>query len=159
VGDITLRPATAADVDGIADIWHRGWRDGHLGNVPPELEQYRGLEEFRRRVPSRLAQTTVATDDGRLVGFVTLHDDEVEQIYVDSAARGGGAATALLHHGEEQIARRYDVAWLAVAAGNARARRFYERSGWTDTGVVDYVAETSSGPFVLPCHRYERPVR
>jgi hypothetical protein len=32
--EVTLRPATADDVESIAPIWHRGWQDGHLGNVP-----------------------------------------------------------------------------------------------------------------------------
>jgi hypothetical protein len=30
---MTLRPAAPADVDAIADMWHRGWLDGHLGHA------------------------------------------------------------------------------------------------------------------------------
>ncbi|HEX7425551.1 MAG TPA: hypothetical protein VF328_00700, partial [Mycobacterium sp.] len=46
------------------------------------------------------------------------------------------------------------VAWLAVATGNDRARRFYERCGWTDEGAFDYAAATESGSTPVPCHRY-----
>ena len=35
--------------------------------------------------------------------------------------------------------------WLAVVAGNARARRFYERSGWTDEGPFAYLADGPDG--------------
>jgi hypothetical protein len=42
------------------------------------------------------------------------------------------------------------VAWLAVVTGNARARRFYERSGWADDGELDYVADGVA----VPCRRY-----
>jgi GNAT superfamily N-acetyltransferase len=75
-------------------------------------------------VPSRIHATVVATaGDSRVVGFVTVHDDEVEQIDVAENARGGGAAQALLRHAEQVIAARYDKAWLAFVTGNARARR------------------------------------
>jgi GNAT superfamily N-acetyltransferase len=153
----TLRAATAEDVEAIATVWHAGWRDGHLGHVPGALVAHRELDEFRRRVPGRLATTTVAADDSdQVVGFVTLHGDEVEQVYVASAARGTGTAAALLREAERQVARRFDRAWLAVVAGNARARRFYAREGWTDAGPIDYPAEISGGTLGVPSQRYEK---
>jgi ribosomal protein S18 acetylase RimI-like enzyme len=154
----TLRPATPDDVDAIATLWHSGWIDGHLGHVPDALQEYRRLADFRERVPPRVPQTTVATAPSGIVGFVTVHDDEVEQIYVAASARGGGVAAPLLTHAEERIGARYDVAWLAVAVGNARARRFYERSGWRDAGALDYHAEIAGGRMLVPCRRYEKPL-
>ena len=112
--------------------------------------------DFRERVPPRIPKTTVATIAAGIIGFVTVHDDEVEQLYVAESARGGGAAGALLRHGEQVIAASFDVAWLAVATGNARARRFYARSGWSDAGAFDYAAEISGGTVLVPCHRYEK---
>jgi ribosomal protein S18 acetylase RimI-like enzyme len=154
----TLRAATAEDVEAIASIWHSGWRDGHLGHVPDGLLPHRQLADFRARVPPRLGMTTVAIIESRVVGFVTVHDDEIEQLYVAAPARGGGAADALLRHGEKMIAARFDLAWLAVVAGNARARRFYARNGWRDAGAFDYPAETASGTFPVPSRRYEKRV-
>lgn len=153
-----LRPATEADLEAIAEIWYRGWLDGHLGHVPDGVRQYRQPAHFRERVPPRLSQTTVAVAEGEVVGFVMLHDDEVEQVYVAERARGGPVATALLQYAEERIARRFDSAWLAVVAGNARARRFYERNGWSDAGGFDYPAEIPGGTFPIPCRRYEKRV-
>ena len=154
-----LRPATPDDVEAIARLWHDGWRDGHLGHVPGALHQYRRLAHFLERVPPRLPQTTVAATEAGVVGFVTVHDDEVEQVYVAEHARGGGVAGPLLRHGEERVAERFDVAWLAVAVGNARARRFYERSGWRDAAGFDYPAEIPNGTLPVPCRRYEKRVR
>ena len=155
-----LRPAVIADCGSLASIWFSGWRDGHLGHVPATLHRHRRLVDFQRRVPARLEETTVATVDSKVVGFVMVHEDEIEQIYVDERARGTGVATALLEHGRHQILDRsdgrFEVAWLAVAAGNGRARRFYERNGWTDGGPLDYAAHIDGGTIIVPTRRYEK---
>jgi GNAT superfamily N-acetyltransferase len=156
---LTLRAATADDAEAIATVWHGAWLDGHLGHVPEALLAHRRLVDFRQRAATRLGTTTVATIDSRVVGFVTVHDDELEQLFVAESARGTGAAAALLEHGEKTIAGRFDVAWLAVAVGNARARRFYARQGWRDAEAIDYDADTPSGPIPVPCRRYEKRVR
>jgi ribosomal protein S18 acetylase RimI-like enzyme len=82
--------------------------------------------------------------------------DELEQLYVVRAARGTGTAGRLIESAEARIAGGHEVAWLAVVAGNTRARRFYERVGWSDVAPVDYLAETSTGTFRVPCRRYEK---
>ncbi|QXC60371.1 GNAT family N-acetyltransferase [Aquihabitans sp. G128] len=153
-----LRPAGVADIDDIARIWHDGWRDGHLGHVPDGLIAHRAPEAFAARVPERVAATTVAVVDGVVVGFATLADDELEQLYVTAASRGSGAADRLIDHAEAAIGAWHLVAWLAVVAGNARARRFYERHGWSDAGEFDYEAEAVGGTFVVPSRRYEKEV-
>ena len=82
--------------------------------------------------------------------------DEVEQIYVDARARGSGVAGVLLRKAEEMVrAAGHETAWLAVVAGNGRARAFYTRQGWVDRGAFSYEAETTAGPMVVPCRRYE----
>lgn len=133
--------------------------DGHVGHVPEELVGHRRSEHFARLVEARIADTTVATSAGGIVGFVTVIGDEVEQVYVAAAARGTGVAAALLAHAESIVAGRAPVAWLAVVAGNARARRFYERSGWCDAGSITYSAEIDGGRLEVPCRRYERRVQ
>jgi hypothetical protein len=56
-----LRPATPDDIDAIAEVWHAGWPEGHLGHVPEALLLHRRLADFRARVPALLDRTTVAT--------------------------------------------------------------------------------------------------
>jgi GNAT superfamily N-acetyltransferase len=152
----TLRAATLVDAERIAAIWHAGWRDGHLGHVPDALLPHRRLEHFRARVPPRIPATTVAEEQGEILGFVTVHDAEVEQLFVDAKARGTGVASALLRHAEQLIAPDFDTAWLAVVEGNGRARRFYERCGWSDTGGFEYQAEIEGGRLPVPTRRYEK---
>jgi ribosomal protein S18 acetylase RimI-like enzyme len=58
---------------------------------------------------------------------------------------------------ERQVrANGYSKAWLAVVAGNARARAFYERTGWRGEGPFDYAAATEDGPIAVPCRRYTK---
>jgi truncated hemoglobin YjbI/GNAT superfamily N-acetyltransferase len=149
-----LRPSTSEDAPAVAAIWHRGWRDGHLGHVPDELLAIRSEASFHERAAGRVAGTTVATVDGTVAGFVMVVGDEIEQVYVRSDHRGSGVASALLAEAERQVAANgHDRAWLAVVAGNARARRFHERQGFTDEGPFDYPA---AGGVMVPCHRYVR---
>lgn len=85
-----------------------------------------------------------------------VRDDEIEQIYVAESARGSGVAAALLRHAEAVIGDRFDVAWLAVVAGNTRARRFYARNGWRDAGLIEHEAPIEGGSIPLAAHRYEK---
>ena len=151
-----VRKATRNDVGAVARIWHVGWRDGHLGHVPPELVRHRNEEQFISRARARLDGMWVAESDGRAMGFVVVKGDEVEQIFVDRPFRGTGVAAMLLRKAEAEIrSAGHRRAWLAVVAGNQRARSFYSRLGWRDSGPMTYLAETEVGPLAVPTHRYE----
>jgi GNAT superfamily N-acetyltransferase len=155
-----FRPAGPDDVEAVARIWADGWRDGHLGHVHEDLVAVRTDGSFLARTQQRIAatdDTTVAEVGGAVVGFVMLDGDEVEQVYIASSARGSGVAAALLDEAERQVrAGGHTTAWLAVVAGNARARRFYEKRGWWDVGAFDYEAAGPDGAMVVPSHRYEK---
>jgi GNAT superfamily N-acetyltransferase len=156
---VDLRPATPDDAPSVASIWRHGWRDGHLGHVPEELVAVRTPESFAARAADRVGDTTVAVVGDTVAGFIMIVGDEVEQVYVSSDHRGSGVASALLDEAERQVrANGHSTAWLAVVAGNARARRFYERQGWSDEGPFDYPAEGPSGPIAVPVHRYVKRV-
>lgn len=155
VRHVELRQAVPDDAPGIADVWHAAWGDGHHGRVPSALEAVRTRESFGPRAASRVPNTTVAVADGGVAGFVTVHDDEVEQVFVSATHRGSGLAAHLLSDGEDRVsAAGHAEAWLAVVAGNGRARRFYERQGWSDAGPLDYQAETAAGLVPVPVRRY-----
>jgi GNAT superfamily N-acetyltransferase len=127
--------------------------------VPEALVAVRTEESFWARAGERVGDTTVAVVDDEVAGFVMVVGDEVEQVYVSRDHRGSGVAGVLLGEAERQVkGNGYSEAWLAVATGNARARRFYERSGWTDGGAFDYPASVARGTLPVPCHRYQKPV-
>ena len=159
-GPVELRQATAGDADGVARIWREGWADAHLGHVPDALVAARAPESFSERARERVADTTVATREGVVVGFVMVARDEVDQLYVDRAARGADAGGVLLRRAERAVrAAGYPCAWLAVATGNAPGRRFYARQGWVDEGRFAHRAPVPGGAVEVDCHRFTSPDR
>jgi GNAT superfamily N-acetyltransferase len=156
---VRLRPARAADAAAIAQVWYEGWGDGHLGHVPEELVAVRTRESFEQRAAQRIGDTVVATAGEAVAGFVMVAGDEVEQVYVAAPHRGTAVAAALLAEAERLVAAGgNEHAWLAVVDGNARARRFYERSGWADGGPFDYPATSETGTIPVPARRYTKRV-
>lgn len=155
-----LRPARPEDASAIAEIWYHGWRDGHLGNVPDALLAVRPRDSFDVRAADRVADTTIATVDGAIAGFVMVDGDEVDQVYVAAEHRGAGVAALLLTAAEQRVhANGHDRAWLAVVPGNTRARRFYTNRGWVDEGVFTHAAPGPTGPVPVPAHRYVKHLR
>lgn len=152
---IRLRSAGPDDTPAVAEIWRAGWREAHVGRVPAELVAARTDESFRTRALEAVPKTTVAMVGSELAGFVMAAGDEVEQLYVSARHRGGGVADSLLSHAERRIRMvGYLTAWLAVVPGNERARRFYERMGWTDEGLFEHHAPADDGPIQVAAHRY-----
>jgi GNAT superfamily N-acetyltransferase len=147
------------DATAIATIWHEGWLDGHQGHVPDALVAVRTSESFHERAADRIGDTVVAVVDEQVVGFIMVVADEVEQVYVARTWRGTGVAAALLVEAERIVARNgHAQAWLAVAEGNRRARRFYHRNGWTDEGPLRYLAAGPASPIPVPCRRFVKTV-
>ncbi|NYE72240.1 GNAT family N-acetyltransferase [Microlunatus parietis] len=154
-----IRLARPDDAAAVAQIWYDGWQQAHRGRVPDELVEVRTRESFDTRAAALVEETSVADRDGTIIGFIMINNDEVEQVYVAEAGRGTGIADTLLAEAERRIAAGgHSRAWLAVVADNTRARRFYERNGWTDEGLFDHLAPGPDGPIPVPCHRYAKPL-
>jgi ribosomal protein S18 acetylase RimI-like enzyme len=152
-----VRSAAPSELDSIAQLWHDVWFETHAHLVPPSLIRLRTFENFRERLEAALDQVRVVGPQGAPVGFCMTKKDELYQIWVAPAARGTGAAAALMADAEQRIARQgYEKAWLACSVGNERAARFYEKCGWINTGVVNYPADTAEGPVGVDVWRFER---
>ena len=151
------RNAEDADVEAIARIWHAGWRDAHADILPEDLARHRTLERFRERARNLLADTRAVGPPGAPVAFFMLKDDELYQFYVDAGARGTGVASALIADAEARLAAQgVATAWLDCAIGNARAARFYEKSGWRRSGTVVSTLATPDSVFAVDVWRYEK---
>ena len=138
------------DVQGVAAVHVRTWQSAYRGLIGQEFldslrpEQWIGKYNFGHPGP-RTPATVVAVDGSDIVGFATtgrcrdrdLPDHgELYAIYVDPARWEGGVGSLLLTASRDQLHRHGLVeAALWVVDGNARARRFYERHGWTFDGT------------------------
>src|ERR687890_2050034 len=100
--EVTLRGALPEDAPTIAEIWHLGWRDGHLGFVSQELIEARHEDSFGTRAARRVNDTTLAVVQGQIAGFVMVVDNEVEQVYVSALHRAKGVADVLMAEAERQ---------------------------------------------------------
>lgn len=146
-----VRPAVAADVPAVEDVYVRSWRAAYVESLPPDVLDEQAAVRRRRHdwaagVAAEDGVVAVAVDEaGRVRGVVQAVLDlplprdrpEILMLYVDPDAWGNGVAAELLAFGERWIAGRgHAEARLRVVADHHRARRFYEREGWVlDDGV------------------------
>jgi GNAT superfamily N-acetyltransferase len=154
---MTARPADPSETGALARLWYDGWQDAHAAILPATLARARTRESFVERMAAALADVRVIGPQGAPLGFAMLKGDELYQFYVASEARGAGIAAALMADAEAQLAARgVETAWLACAIGNARAARFYEKSGWHLASTEVSRLDTVDGPFDLEVWRYEK---
>lgn len=153
---IDVRVATIGDADAIAGAHIEGWRVGYRGLVPdvqldsPEFTNTR-RERWRAWTWQNQAgvELFVVAIDGEVAGFALTgpervdHDDarpspargEVYAFYLHPDAWGSGGALPLMRRCEQALRDAgYVDAVLWVLRDNRRARRFYEKAGWTFTG-------------------------
>ncbi|WP_101785836.1 GNAT family N-acetyltransferase [Nonomuraea indica] len=128
--DWELRPASAADVEAVAEL--------RAVVLRPDLERLGRYDE--QRVRQRLrdgfapAHTWVIEVDSALAGCVALRPAEdaywLEHFYLDPDAQGRGIGSAVLSRLLERCDRDGAAVRLNVLQGSA-ARRLYERHGFT----------------------------
>lgn len=154
---IELCPPVQRDLGALARLWHHGWHEAHAAYVPTGLQRLRTLDDFQNRLEAMLEHTMVCGAKGEPAGFCTIREGELMHLFVAGSARGSGVAVALLSDGEQRLAKSgIRTAWLGCVIGNTRAAHFYEKSGWTKSGVTTYRAETKMGVFALEEWRYEK---
>lgn len=78
----------------------------------------------------------VAEEGDTTIGVAIVGNTELYALYVHPDWWGAGAGQLLMERAEAQLALTCDEAELTVLADNPRARRFYERNGWTLGGLV-----------------------
>ncbi len=126
----TIRPAERGDHQAMLQLWHQGWHDAHAHLVPPDILAFRTPAHFADWLEQSEERFYVAFDH-RIIGFVSVKDDELVKLYIDREARGSGIARTLLSHGEALLAANgVNEAILFCTADNVRAERFYRRQGW-----------------------------
>ena len=140
-----VRPAAVADAAAIAAVHVRTWQAAYVDVFGAErlagMDVDARAERWRRWLEDGEAAFVVELD-GRVVGFSWVgpsRDEDAEgelyAIYALPDAWGTGAGSQLMDAGVESMrASGYRNAVLWVLEDNPRARRFYEREGWSLDG-------------------------
>jgi putative acetyltransferase len=125
-----LRPYTAADRDAAIALWRETWQQAYPSIDFAARETWWRERWDRELVPN--ANIVVADADGALGGFVTIDTKGyLDQLVVAPRHWGSSLAPALL---DEAKRLSPDGITLLVNTDNARAIRFYRRSGFVDAG-------------------------
>lgn len=153
-----VRSAVLDDAEAIAVVHHTAWVQTYSDLLPAEHWESDTVERRAQRWRERLSEEaaghpSVAVVDGRVVGFAKagatrvkdgippVRSDELWSLYVLSESYGTGIGALLL----DAVLPPARPAELWVSDANPRARRFYEKHGFT----LDGARLTDSLNFVL----------
>lgn len=154
---VELRQATEEDFAPLTTIWAEGWDAGHLPGAPKGLIKLRTAQNFHTRLRGFGKDLYVAGPRGDPTGFVVILQDKIDQFYIRLDQRANGFARRLIEAAEEMLrAHGIQTAVLECFPENARARRFYEKSGWSVRGPARILVDTQKGPFPLDVILYEK---
>ncbi len=132
-----IRRACASDIAEVAALYHSVWHETQAPFMPPAEIAYRSLEFFVRRMTVLLDSTLVTEETGAIAAFSAWRGNLLGQLFVANSHRGTGIAPRLLVAAEIGMAKEGTAeAELHCVMGNERARRFYERMGWTSQGKM-----------------------
>ena len=139
---IIVQEATADDLEALIEVQHAGAVVG-LANIFPQDRYPFPREAVRRRWAEELddpdTRVYVGVDEeGAVTGFAATRGNEL--LHFGTALHTWGTGTAQALHAAVLVELARTVAAgtshlrLRVFEANSRARRFYERLGWTETG-------------------------
>lgn len=174
---VIIRPANVSDAQEIARIHVAAWQLAYRDLVPQAyldaLDMSERTEVWRSILAGELTvpglprpADFVAELDGRIAGFANVglfRDEPTDEsagelwaMYVDPACWGDGVGDALMASAVAEFNRLGTVkSFLWVLEGNRRARRFYERHGWSSDGPFKTF---EAGGVEVPEVRYSRPL-
>ncbi len=142
--EVLIRPAGADDAPAMADV-HVDCRQANVGSMPPMVHS---RETTRRWMRGRLEGDSsgwVAERDGRVVGYLVITGDWVDDLFLAPDETGQGIGAALLDLAKTQ---RSHGLCLWVFETNHGARRFYRRHGFIELEATDGSGNAEHAPDV-----------
>lgn len=122
-----IREYVPEDLPDVLAAWESASRVAHPFLTKAFLEQER-YDIPNVYLPN--AETWVAEQEGKVVGFIALLGEEVGAIFVDPSCQGTGVGRDLM---DKAQALRGDLE-VEVFEANAIGRRFYDRYGFMPVG-------------------------
>lgn len=134
-----LRPMAQEDLDDVL-LLQREASVAALGHIFPQAEHPFPTDEVRKRWGVEIDSSevdcfVVLGPQGEAAGFAATRDHEL--LHFGTAIRTWGSGLAARAHDEilEHLrSEGFAEGWLRVFEENHRARRFYERRAWLETG-------------------------
>lgn len=137
---VIFRAATLDDLEALVDVQQEGGIEGLSHIFAQERYPFPRAEVTRRwaaEIADPATSVYVCTDDtGRITGFAATRGTELLHFGTSVDTWGSGLATELHNRGLHSLpsATGAEQIWLRVFKENHRARRFYEKLGWSQTG-------------------------
>ncbi|HEY3984259.1 acetyltransferase [Cedecea sp.] len=138
---LTIRKATPADFDALAEIWEASVRATH--DFLPE-QNIRALKpQVRERYMPQIPMLLAAGEAGKPLGFIGCNENRIEMLFVAPESRGTGVGKQLLQLAIEQL----QVDEVDVNEQNPQGVGFYLHMGFEQTGRSELDGE--GNPFPL----------
>lgn len=150
-----IRRISVNDAEALAKLSRLTFFDTFTGTCTDKdmedfLDQTFNLSRLKDELADEANLYYFAELDGEPVAYIQMKEDysglemikqwkalELKRIYIDKPFHGHGIAQMLLQFVENYArGNHYEVLWLGVWEHNLRAKKFYEKSGFKDTGVV-----------------------
>jgi GNAT superfamily N-acetyltransferase len=148
-----LRRGTGTDADSAAEVYLRARRHA-VPEIPPLAHCDDQVRQWMHRVLDEQEAWLAIAGDGTVLGLMVLNGDWVEQLYVDPVRTGRGLGTRFVELAKQQRPGGLQL-WTFVS--NVRARRFYERHGFTVEERTDGSGNEEKAPDVRYTWRPSAP--
>ena len=125
VDHLILRPATHADLPGVAEVYLRA-RDAAYPAIPQGVHPPDEVREWVAGWDLTVFETWVAVAGESLLGYAVVERDWLHSLYIAPESAGQGIGSALL---DLVKGMRPDGFCLSVFEANLPARGFYARHG------------------------------
>jgi GNAT superfamily N-acetyltransferase len=120
------------DAIGVADVWLRS-RYASVPAIPPPVHSDDDVRAYFTVVLATREVWVVESED-QVVALLVLDGDWIDQLYVDPEWTGRGIGSQLIDIAKERYPSGLNL-WTFQS--NARARRFYERHGFSAREMTD----------------------
>jgi GNAT superfamily N-acetyltransferase len=154
--EVVLREARPEDALALSVLSTAVWIDtyataGVRPTIAREVSQQFDAGCLRREIVAATGHWLIAAEGEHVLGYASWHagthaDEpatrggfELDTLYVLSRFAGDGIGARLLREALRRCTG--SCLWTTAWVGNPRARRFYEREGFTVRRIVDYAFE------------------